>query len=416
MRKTKMAFIHFLSVILILNCLLGSAYAVSSPSDVDHVDIVRKTSIQTYSYQGNSFGNLNGMTIGRADGNLYAIKSNDDTTLDAMFFYYPNYPSSTRARLLLKNVGHANGMAVDNNYVYVTGITLKVNGVAQSTLNILRIPRSLIASKAQEKWNLESNNDKTTQVIIEEDNPSTPAIDGYKYLVPKVANTDPGTQSSQPYVNYDRIINNMACYDNNGAIVNGHFIINYQNDASGFPNRRAFTRAKVKTYNNEEFLYISESTQKVFILNYTFSDTNMANADICYSSKCGFFVPKFYKTPDTNGKKTKNEIIWANIDQTTNNTITYGAKTYKLFPVTVFTVDPKNDTEYGVPIYQNFELEGMDFDASMNLYASANVSFTDAYKNAYFQANGKNPATDAIFRLIAKKSNNSTVSWKFISD
>jgi len=150
MRKTKMAFIHFLSVILILNCLLGSAYAVSSPSDVDHVDIVRKTSIQTYSYQGNSFGNLNGMTIGRADGNLYAIKSNDDTTLDAMFFYYPNYPSSTRARLLLKNVGHANGMAVDNNYVYVTGITLKVNGVAQSTLNILRIPRSLIASKAQE--------------------------------------------------------------------------------------------------------------------------------------------------------------------------------------------------------------------------------------------------------------------------
>jgi len=174
--------------------------------------------------------------------------------------------------------------------------------------------------------------------------------------------------------------------------VNGNFIINYHLPGTDYDNyslnRTAFTRAKVMQYNGQEFLYIYESVNKVFFVKNTLSGSNLKNADICYSSACGFFVPKFYdeEVVANTGRRTKNVILWADIDGTATEFVTFGGHTYPCFVPDKINLNPKNhhETHNNVtkPLYQTFEIEGMDFDQYNNLYFSANVLYVGEGNNA----------------------------------
>lgn len=389
MKKNTKRLLALLGIVAILVTSVVSVNAEDIDAIISSLTHERILNIATdNNYLGNHCHSIQSMAVGRSHDSLFVAKI-PENDLDCILYYYPDFNDSNvtisnkKALISIVNSGHVNGMAIDDSNIYLTG-PKSTTSKAQKTDYIIKIPRSLIASLANQLWN-----GVITEAVINE---KTATQNGYTKLIPKVSNTDPSTSQTTPYVDYNRIISNITCIDINGVKVNGNFIINYHLPGTSYKNnslnRTAFTRAKVMQYNGQEFLYIYESTNKVFFVKNTLSGTNLMNADICYSSACGFFVPKFYDeevVPNSN-RRTKNVILWADIDGTATETVTFGGHTYPCFVPDKINLNPKNHHEtlnnVTKPLYKTFEIEGMDFDQNNDLYFSANVEYVGEGNNA----------------------------------
>ena len=238
-----------LGIIAILVTSIVTIYAAEINSVViSSLDHERILNIATDNdYQGVSCGGVQGMVIGRSHDSLFVAKVNRESTA-CILYYYPNFNdpcvevSNRHALISIVDAGHVNGMAIDDNNVYLTGPTTGSNDTLQTSY-VVKIPRSLIASKANQLWN-----GQITDAIINE---KTSTQSGYTKLIPKVANPNSSQSATVPYVNYNRVISNMTCIDIDGIKKNNYFIINYHLPGTDFYeetlNRTAFTRAKIMT-------------------------------------------------------------------------------------------------------------------------------------------------------------------------
>ena len=349
-----------------------------------------------------TYTNTSGMAIGKSHDSLFVIKSNDDITKKAKLLYFPNFSvSDTCAVLDVDYAGHANGMAIDDNNIYLTASSNIPSAIeSHDDHYILKIPRTVIHNKALIKL-ANTNQD----VLIEEDDPSIPGADGFTWVPFMIGNIT----TNQPTGAYTGTIGRITCYNGNGS-----FIVNYaiSNNTNYYYKNTAYTRAKLTTYNGNEILLLSNSTSDIFVIrNNIQNQPSFANANIMYSSECGFFDPKFIQTTvDNYGRRTKNVVLWADIDSTPNTYVTIGNNNYRCFYADKINLNTKNDYNslFGSSnkMYYQFEIESMAFDENNDLFLAANVKHTRSsddspyyYHDAYKAYYGEAPIGDGVFKL-----------------
>ena len=387
-----------------------SNLAIERIHDLDDLDVALYDYLYDPGNNNQTYFNTNGMAIGKSHDSLFVMKSNDDVTKKGKLFYFPNFSvSSSCAVLTVDYVGHANGMAIDDNNIYLTASSeISQNIEPHDDHFILKIPRSVIHSKALIKFANPSQD-----VLIEEEDPTIPGVDGFTWLPFMVGNITTG----QPTGPYPYTIGRITCYDGNGESRNGNFIVTYHiNNNNSFEyNHTAYTRAKLITYNGSEVLLLSNSLNDIFVIKNTIQhDPNdpltYANGNILYSSECGFFDPKFLKvTVDNYGRRTKNVILWADIDSTPSS-VYINSNYYRCFIPDKINLNAKNEADPDIgnsnKMYSKFEIESMAFDENNNMYIAANTKYTRSTDNtpySYFEAHqnyyNEDPIPDGVFEI-----------------
>lgn len=109
------------------NILAGAAgynpYVTFTNNDVQTVFRVRNNS-----HDGTSTTNLGGISVGAANNRLFCVKSSSDEQVGTLYYYNNIYDERFNTgekepkKIVFTNglLGHANAMAVDNKYIYVT--------------------------------------------------------------------------------------------------------------------------------------------------------------------------------------------------------------------------------------------------------------------------------------------------------
>lgn len=426
--------IYKVSAVLMVICTLFTVFTfhgsavnnIYSNLKIERIKSFRNVPVDTSLYDPNSYPentntnytNLSGIAIGKSHDSLFVVKSNDIVTDTAILYYYPNFSvSNTCAELILEVAGHANGMAIDDNNVYVTSAS---NFNSSLNGSILKIPRSTIAHYAAIKY-ANPNQDVTIPLY------ETGATGSYYcYLIPSYYGD---ISTGQPTAVYNGNIGRITCYDGNNESRNGNFIVNYkiQGNTNDYYKNTAYTRAKLVTYSGNEILLLSDSISDIFLVKNTMASTDYYNANIYYSATCGFYDPKFDNTQvDTYGRRTKNIILWADIDGTPSYTTINGIS-YRYFVPDKVNLNVKNAVDSSVSstikMYYKFEIESIAFDENNDLFLGANVAFTSSnddspydYVTAYKNLYGVKPIGDGVFKLTRYADNDTSqttpLSWE----
>ncbi len=327
---------------------------------------------------GSTCTNLSGMAYSDSYHRLYTAKVYDkDGESDGYFYYYPSVNDmDTYKMFLIKFVGHANGMTVDNSYVYITAASETSDSLSphKKTKNhIIRISRSYIHNLTDGSTiNLGSTNSN------------------YKVFEPKY-------WSGNTLTKYTKKIGNITKYNSDGT-----FIVNlpWGDLHDGF----AFTTAQIETVNGQEQFIINRTDNDIFVVHNNMATDKVTNPDIEYSPDCGLFIPRWYgyTWEDEDGNiqydpdhynPCKSVILWANIINGSYTLETIGSRQ----GIRVYTPDKINVNVSGymdgnTPKYSFFELEAV----AIYHYTKNNTEKADLIFSANVQGNNQK---DGIFRL-----------------
>ena len=372
-RKITKAIVCLVLALILATSFITPAFAAGV---ISNVAALRLFSVPDTIYGSNRCTNISGIGIGKTMNSLFVVKCYDkNNETDAAFYYYPDMDSPSSYRVYrLKYAGHANGMAVDNSYIYITAsTTTDGTGYPHATTNnsIIRISRSLIASLSTG---------------------STINYSDYTSFAPVVQNAN-GT-----YSNYTGDISAITKYNNNGK-----FIINYSplTTTSAF----AFTTAQIKTVSGQDKFVVSTSNSDVFFVDNNLAGSGTSNVDICYSPNCGLFIPKWYgkmASPYTN--RNKNVILWVNNvtgSYTYQNVTGIGNCRYYTARKINHVV---NDTSGGYTLTK-YEMESIAFTDDDDFIYSANVTYTQT--STIGTSNENSYDDDGIFNLYYNDTNHS---------
>ena len=361
MKRSLKKVISIMLVVLIITCQLFLAIAAT-------VDIstatTRIASVPTGSTQ---CGAMEGLCVTASGSNnrLFVVKINE--SLDRVMLYmYKDYTTMSNSsdddygRFTLDGfAGHANGLAVDDNYIYIT-CWYRTNG-ANST-KIARISRSKLWSM----YKATSSVDKGT---------ITSSTDGCTILSSFYSDGSA----------YDKTINAITYYKN------GKFIINYDAKSS----ERYYTSSnKVLYYTTAEVqngkFVVSNSPSDVFCVDTGFSYS--VGQDIGYGASNGFFIAQWLGNTVDNTNMTKNKIIWIKLNSLSGDYRVYTADNSKYRHINV---------NKSTSIFTQYELESVSVGSDNCLYANVNTGIVS----------GANPnyAIDAVIKIERKTPvNNST--------
>lgn len=289
-----------------------------------------KTMLLTDNYKKDSITstNLGGISVGTANNRVFAVKSNKDEKYATLYYYSNIYDSSYKAssnrkqpkRIVFKNglLGHANAMAIDDNYVYVT--MWQKDGNEKS--KILKISRKAV-SELSDGTAVSSTSQKTsngTQIC---------------------SSITPLTSSGATYNRSIAAISRFS-YDKTNNIIK--FVINYN-----YSSDRSQLTYTIATYQNGKFV-VSESPNDMFTV------TNPYNADcvmqdIFYSPTYGLFIPMWYNVY-TSGTRNTNKILIADIETVKTNSS--GTKL-------TFSPDKVVNVNGSTSSYNEYEIESIAF-------------------------------------------------------
>lgn len=303
---------------------------------------------QPYYSNGNKFNctNISGIGIGKSKNRLFVVKSHDAGNIsDAAFYYYPNMDNPSNKRVFrLKYAGHANAMAVDNSYVYITASTSTNDPNYPHANNdncIIRIARSLITSLS----------------------------DGDTINYSDYTSFEPIAEESGVYSSYTENISMITKYNNNGK-----FIINFEPLATA--STFAFTTAEIKTVGGQEKFVVSKNCNDIFLVNKNLLGTHNNHVDICYAPSCGLFVP-IWGGSLSSPNRNKNIVLWVNnVNGTCTNVSTDFGTCRCYSPRQIhFTVSSLNGNNV-----TKFEMESIAFTLDNEFIFSANITCTNQTK------------------------------------
>lgn len=329
------------SIISIIVLLLTMNYSVLADVTNYTVTTERLADLNTSPYLDNtkiSCTAVGGVGIGPNLKRLFALQSNEDKNVAALY-YFPNLDKGTDFKVItLKGIaGHANAMAVDDNYIYIT--RWRTDGTI--TKQITRISRNDIRNAY-----LTMKNDSSVKEVVFDKDDCT-------IFQPKVLNSD-GT-----YSNFQYSIRSITKYTKNGE-----FLITYSNSSVFKSGQVAYTVAKIV---NDKFV-VSESKNDIFIIKDSLFTSSTTGQAICYEPGHGLFIPRWHKNH-------QNTVVWVDID----NSYTTDSNGYRYYsPIGHIKINKSAN------IFTKYEVEAIDFDGDGYMVFSVNTACTsDNYKGKY---------------------------------
>lgn len=340
----------FLAIIITASVCCGTnlfASAAGSNDDIifNNSNINTLFNVRNYTYSHNGTDvistNLGGISAGAANNRLFCVKSNSDEEVGTLYYYnniydtgFKNGTKSPKRIVFIDGLlGHANAMAVDDNYIYVT--MWSSNGNKHSIIRISRVAISRLSDGA-----VVSKSNKT----VLDSNSNT--INIYKVFTAK--NTD-GTD-------YDKSIGSITRYSYNKAAGITKFIVGYYNGKQ----KLGFTIATL----TENSFTVSKSKDDLFYVNnpkYSDYTSKITLQDIFYDSQYGLFISMWIAEGPALG--TQNFVLRADI----RGVATQG-KTSNLVldPIDVIDINKTSDQNGAL---KQFEIESIAFikrDANKN--------------------------------------------------
>ncbi len=312
--------------------MVFTAFAVVYP------DIKAKTTrIGTLATPDSSTAATQGLSVTASGTNkrLFVVQINGQNN-KAILYMYKDYTAMTNSSddeygtfVLSDFVGHANAMAIDNNYIYIACWNGKTNENGQK---IARISRNMLWKKyksttSTNKGTLTANSDGVTIMSAEYSN---------------------GT----PY-NYDIV--SMTYYKNGKFIVNRG--VRRPSEADYFQ----YTTAEIS---GDKFIVSNSAIDKFEV---SFETKGTTAQDIGYDSDCGFFVVRYLGG-------AKNSIIWVKLNSLTGENRVYKKDNSKY---RVITVNKSSN------IFDAYELESVSIGMDNHLYANVNTKVIDGKESIY---------------------------------
>ncbi len=339
---------------------------------------IRYAKIPSASYSGSEIGNCSGISINEGAKKLFVAKSSDNERY-AMLYYFPNINNHSNYSdfyvYYIKNAGHANAMAIDTNYIYITAWIRKPEnyyGTNQDISNknrIIRIPLSYIYAHANKHYG-DTDIPVIEKVAFGNNN-------GYNKILAYQKNSD------NTYSVYDHAITSISRYKTNGK-----FLIDYESGNTS--EQRGFTQAEIMTIDGTPRFVVSTSNSSVFFIKNNWNSADPVYQDMEFREDNGFFLPVWYgrnTSQNTNMNKKKTVIAWADIEHpnssNSESVLINGVSYTRFIPdkinVNVSSVKKPNTN---ILMYESFEIESIAFDATAQMYAAVNVINTEAYSNS----------------------------------
>ncbi len=339
MKKT---FKRLTAIVLVALMIIGQIFLAIAAS----VDITAKTTrIGSVPSDGTNWIGMEGMCVTATGSNnrLFAVNINK-TNDRAMLYMYKDYTSMTDSddddygTFLLNGIaGHANGLAVDDNYIYIT-CWYQEDEVNFDGNKILRISRSKL-------WSMYKATSDTYKGEIEVDGTGCTILSSY-YSDGNI---------------YNGVIYSITYYKN------GKFIINYDVKSSekyteeNHPTKIIYyTTAEVQ---NGRFV-INNSPNEIFCV-----DTEVANPkgqDIGYGASNGFFIVLWLGG-------AKNKIIWVKLNS--------------LSGIERFYSSSNDEAKYrhinvnkSANIFTKYEMQSVSIGSDNCLYANVNTKPKTGYE------------------------------------
>lgn len=369
----------FLSAITILTVAFGGN-ALAFADDLTTTiwrkpDYKKVVEVPNYKFGDYSATNLGGMSAGTANNRLFVVKSvtngknEADKESNGMLYYYSNiYNPSNVKHIRFTNglLGHANSMAVDDNYIYVTMWQKKDGG---EKTRILQINRKAISAMPE--------ND-----IIRS---ATERREGIKVCTRFYPKNPDGTK-------YETPISSITKYSYDSVNKKTTFIIG----AGNYDDRRILIYKKAVLDHNTNVITVLDTT---YYIKNTALDTGkgVTQQDIFYDKEYGLFIPEWH---GSTGNRLDNSIMQVDLKrQTTPYTIQTGNNAGTVInvitPTYLHTLN-SNDSSL-----TTFELESMAFikkssdkkSSAFRVLLTANIADKD------------NKGCDAIVEIKSPSSN-----------
>ena len=320
-----------------------------------------------------------------SDKTLFVIrvesKSEDDENREnntneddlAMLYIYEDYSTMSNkasdkyGTILLRNlVGHANGMAIDDEYIY---ITCWDNDDDDGNYN----ERKIVRINIDALWAVYNADDVEDSIFKGQ---LTADSDGVTILPVMIKNENNVLETF-----LEKIVG--ITYFRNGK-----FFINLEATSDGDTHYLNFTKAEISdngTPNNDEDDYLIVSDSETDKFKVVFNDApNTFGQDIGYDPDCGLFIVRSYKEKiiyvDADGKEkvkfvptTENVIIWIRLDSLSGENRVYinDNSSYRIINVN------KSSN-----IFKYYELESVSIGSDNFMYACVNVLLSDSsYKD-----------------------------------
>lgn len=319
------------TVLIIIGIVFSSVFFVGAASTIaKKVSFTSKNiktvfNVRNYKYNGTSSTNLGGISVGAANNRLFCVKSGSGEEIGTLYYYNNIYDEgfSDGTKLPKRIVfidgllGHANAMAIDDKYVYVT--MWQKNGTEKNS--IIRISRRAISHLKD--GDVVSKKKKTVTVKDTDEK-----IKIYDVFEPK-------TESGEAY---SKKIASITRYSYNKTAGRTKFIIGYSNGKSTL----GFTFATI----TDSGLTVSTSKDDIFYVKNTAKDGTTATIqDIFYDSAYGLFIAMW------NGG-VENQVLRANIKGISSE------ENRTCEPIQVISIKKESDQNGTL---DQFEIESMAF-------------------------------------------------------
>lgn len=342
--KKKISFI--LALIMISSVFYSTsiyAGAAAAPNKISfgNSDIQTIFDVKNNKYGDITSTNLGGICAGTANNRLFCVKSNSGEEVGTLYYYNDIYnkkfnsgdKTPKRITFIDGLLGHANAMAVDDKYVYVT--MFQKEGTEKNS--IIRISREAITHLKD--GDVVSKSRRT----VKDSNNNEYVI--YTTYEPKKTNGDPYTKSITAITTYKY----KVWKENKKEHREDKFIINY-------PNGKEKLGYTIATLTDDGRFLVSTSKDDLFYVRNTVyisaSDDerkNITMQDIFYDPQYGLFIAMWIY------KGTQNYVLRADIrDLKTKNK----TENLELKPTNEISIKKTKDQNGTL---DQFEIESMAF-------------------------------------------------------
>ena len=343
-----------------------SAYAAAPTLNI-YTTNERIVTVNPAKYNGLTCSNMGGLSVTSTGSTkrMYVVKSHKDEQ-EAVLYFFKNYDEldslnnskNEYGKIELKGlVGHANGMAIDDNYIYIT-CWRKEASTHPSRNDIVRISRDRI-------WSMYKNRSSENLGTLK------PGDKGCTVYSAKMRS------SSGQLVEFDEEITAITKYKNNAQ-----FIISYkvkEKDENNYTRGR-FAYFTIASISNNQ-LVVSQSATDCFKV-----DTGLVNStaqDIGYSPSQGLFIPRLIAA-ESSGIQVLNKIVWIRLDSLSGSNREYNRNNSRFRYINV----SKSENNFEL-----FEVESVSFDNNRELIVSANTAPIGEENEKYI---------DGVFRIRRK--------------
>lgn len=143
MKKLTSVLLSLIMIFTVITCTNSFASAAGiNTSLITNSDIEFENRIPSNS----GASGVGGISVGTANNRLFTLKANETNQVAVLYFYSNMYSTAAPKKIVFKNnlLGHANAMAIDDDYLYVAGWQRDSAQSGYNKSRIMRISRAAV--------------------------------------------------------------------------------------------------------------------------------------------------------------------------------------------------------------------------------------------------------------------------------